>query len=333
MGYQAEKIKAERKMNKFKRILFLLIGLMILALCVISAFLGADTWKYYLNLPNVGTRAEGELRVHFLDVGQGDCTLIELPDNKIMMIDGGNTSEESTTAIMRYLNALKIEEIDYLLITHADSDHCGGLKRVIENKKPKRAFLPVTDETETGAYAEFYKAFLKTDCAWQYSSREVDLSVEGAYTLRFLYPYSLDVDGSPIPPETDNEGSAVVWLDYQGTSVLFTGDAPTATEEKLVRDDLLGVLEYSGVTLSSTEILKVAHHGSSDSTSKEFLEYIGLTHAVISCGKDNLYNHPSSEVCTALTGVGAEILRTDTDGHWIATLFDSGEYSFQKLGK
>ncbi len=333
MGYEAEKIKAERKMNKFKRIIFLLVGLMILALCVFSAFLAADTWKYYFCLPSVGTRAEGELRVHFLDVGQGDCTVIELPDNKIMMIDGGNTTEESTTAIMRYLNALQIEEIDYLLVTHADSDHCGGLKKVIETKKPKRAFLPVTNETETGAYAEFYQALIQTDCQWQYSSREVDLSVEGAYTLRFLYPYSWDTGDSPVPPETHNEGSAVVWLDYQGTSVLFTGDAPKETEEKLVRDDLLGVLERSGVTLSSTEILKVAHHGSNDSTSTEFLEYIKVKHAVISCGKDNLYNHPSSEVCTALTNVGAEILRTDTDGHLIATLFESGEYSFKRLGK
>ncbi|MBQ8308738.1 MAG: MBL fold metallo-hydrolase [Clostridia bacterium] len=335
MGYEAEKIKAEKKMNKFKRRLFLLVLLIVLTLCVIAAFVGAHTWKYYFDLPSVGARAEGELRVHFLDVGQGDCTVVELPDDKIMLIDGGNTSEESATAIMRYFKALQIEAIDYLLVTHADSDHCGGLTTILQEYTPKRAFLPVSEQTDTGAYAEFFEALVKTDCAWQYSNRSVDLSSEGEYpyTLRFLYPYTIDTEGEPISPQTDNEGSAVVWLDYRGASVLFTGDAPKTTEEKLLRDDRLGLLTNTGVALSSTEILKVAHHGSADSTSREFVEYLGVEHAVISCGEDNLYGHPSNEACAALTGARAEILRTDLHGHVIATLSATGNYNFEKLGK
>lgn len=335
MGYAKEKEKADKKMRKYKAWALVCIVAFILVLCVVSVFITAQSWKYKLFLPNVGTREEGELRVHFIDVGQGDCTLVELPDDKILLIDGGNDVDTSTLNVMRYLHALKVDKIDYLLVTHADVDHCGGLSTVLKQYPVGTAFLPVADEQEAGAYADFFNALKTSGCSYVYANRSVDLSQGGTYpyVLRFLYPYTLHTQDGATPPANDNEASAVAWLDYQGTSVLFTGDAPMATEEKLMRDDALGLLEPMHVQLSDTEILKVAHHGSADSTSAEFLRYLGVEHAVISCGEDNLYGHPSTAVYSSLLAEGVEVLRTDKDGHVIATLLFSGEYTFEKLGK
>ena len=329
MGYAEEKKTIERRIKVWKIIALFFVVAVIGALCLFATWYPPETWKYYFWLPQPGTRQAREMRVHFLDVGQGDCELIELPDGKIMLIDGG-ADDESATRIMRYLNALKIETIDYLLITHADSDHCGGLQKVVKYKEVKRAFLPLTNATENEAYAAVHAELMAKGCQWEYSARSVDLSAEGeiSYTLRFLYPYTVQTEQDV----STNENSAVVWLDYLGASVLFTGDAPMETEEKLMRDHRLGLLDES-VKLKETELLKVAHHGSADSTSLSFLQYLGVKQAVISCGADNAYGHPTLEVLSALSAQRAEIYRTDERGNLVWTVSKTGDYAMRALGK
>lgn len=329
MGYEEEKNTIERRIKVWKIVAIFFVIAVIGALCLFATWYPPETWKYYFWLPQPGTRQAGEMRVHFLDVGQGDCELIELPDGKIMLIDGG-ADDESATRIIRYLNALKIETIDYLLITHADSDHCGGLQKVVKYKEVKRAFLPLTNATENEAYAAAHAELMAKGCQWEYAARSVDLSVEGeiSYTLRFLYPYTLQTEQDV----STNENSAVVWLDFLGASVLFTGDAPMETEEKLMRDHRLGLLDES-VKLAETELLKVAHHGSADSTSLSFLQYLGVKQAVISCGADNAYGHPTLEVLSALSAQRAEIYRTDECGNLVWTVSKTGDYAMRALGK
>ena len=329
MGYEEEKNTIERRIKVWKIVAIFFVVAVIGALCLFATWYPPETWKYYFWLPQPGTRQAGEMRVHFLDVGQGDCELIELPDGKIMLIDGG-ADDESATRIIRYLNALKIETIDYLLITHADSDHCGGLQKVVKYKEVKRAFLPLTNATENEAYAAVHAELMAKGCQWEYSARSVDLSAEGeiSYTLRFLYPYTVQTEQDV----STNENSAVVWLDYLGASVLFTGDAPMETEEKLMRDHRLGLLDES-VKLKETELLKVAHHGSADSTSLSFLQYLGVKQAVISCGADNAYGHPTLEVLSALSAQRAEIYRTDERGNLVWTVSAAGDYAMRALGK
>lgn len=331
MSYATEKKKVERKIKRLKRILWAVVLSFVLMLVILSAFYPAATWKYHFRLPEFDMRGEGELRIHYVDVGQGDATLIELPDNKIMLIDGGTDEEGSKLALLRYITALKIKSIDYLLVTHADGDHCGGLKTLVEYIDVKRAFLPVCDLTANQKYADFYAALMKRQCPWEYSTKGVDLSVSGdyGYTLQFLYPYSLSAEEQTTD---DNLFSAVVWLDYKGVSALFTGDAPKRVEERLVQDDKLHLLA-DAVSLSSTEILKVSHHGSGDATSEEFVEYLNVEHAMISCGKDNAYGHPASTVCENLAAVGAEIHRSDVHGSVIATIAIDGTYAVERLGK
>lgn len=323
MGYRAQKIKTERKKRRLKIILLCVLVFLLLGVCIFHLFIPIREWKYRVHKPDVSKRGEGELRLHFLDVGQGDATLIELPDGKVAFIDGGRDDDKSKKNILRYLNALDIDTIDYLIVTHTDADHCGALKTVVEQKTILNAYLPATYDKEDQTYAGFYTALAKTGCLLKTSSRRVSLSINGdmPYTFAFLYPYG----------DESKDVSSVVWLDYMGVSTLLMGDADTQTEEILVRDDKdLHILSAYGVTLSETEILRVGHHGSSYSSSREFLDYINVETAVISCGENNAYGHPSSDVLARLETVGATVYRTDTDGHIVVTVKKDGTYKTEK---
>lgn len=336
MNYAGERKNTEKKIKRIKRICFFVVIFLIVIVSVFCVYVPVSTWKYYFRLPNISKRGAGELRIHFIDVGQGDCIFLELPDGKTMLIDGGNGDSGNTTAILRYLNALEIETIDYLLLTHADSDHCGGLTKVLENKQINRAFLPKADTTVNKKYAEFYNELLQEeDCTWEYSSRSISLNGTGEwkYTLSFLYPYTYDVEKAEQTESKNNELSAVVWLDYQGVSALFTGDAPLETEELLCRDFQLGIFENRGIDLDDTEIVKVSHHGSMYATSEDLLGILQPETAVISCGEKNDYGHPAKEVLDRLKTCGAQTYRTDTQGNIMITATQKGEYTVSVQGK
>lgn len=333
MGFAAEKEKIEKRIAKYKRIAFSCVLAVFLAVCIFSAFVPPDTWKYGFGLPDVDKRQDGHMRVHFIDVGQGDCTLVELPDGKIMLIDGGNGDETNTTALMRYLRRLKIKTIDYLVVTHADSDHSGGLAEVVKRKKVARAFLPKCDVTENVAYATLYTQLTRENVLWSYASRSIDLSTSGeyGYTLRCIYPYTLDVEENTAT-FNNNLSASAFWLDYQGVSILLMSDVPQTVEDKLVMDDTLGAI--SGVSLSATEILKVGHHGSADATGNNLLAHMPtLKHAIVSCGERNLYGHPDKEVCDRLSLANVTMHRTDLQGSIVVTIKANGEYFINHLGK
>ncbi len=326
MGYLAEKIKAEKKHRFWLWIGVCVLTFVILSLCVFSCFFPQGSWKYHLSKPKIAARKEGELRIHFIDVGQGDCTLIELPDGKSMLIDGGDDKSSTKMQVMRYLNALKIDTLDHLVITHTDKDHCGSLEEVFRYKEVKNAYIPHTFEAEDTQYAEVYQSAVEEGCELIKSSRELNLSsAEVPYTLRFLYPYSVEATGEY------SEESAILWLDYMGVGALFCGDADEQIEQIILRDDFLGLYAASGVSLKDTEILKVGHHGSGSSTSQALLERLQTKTAVISCGKDNPYGHPSGETMRRLESIGAEIYRTDQQGHIIVTVKADGTYGVKTL--
>ncbi len=322
MSYRAEKEKIEKKIRIIKIVVLCVVLSILVGLCVFSAFYPPTTWKYYVNKPEVSKRADGEMRIHFLDVGQGDCTLIELPDGKVALIDGGTATESSKETILRYLNALKIKTIDYLIVSHPDEDHCGALRAVLEQKTILNAYLPATNpEDECVAYAGFYKELLEEDCALTYSMRGINMSGDG-YTFSFVYPYSVNIGSA----EDYDGNSSVVWLDYMGVSAIFMGDAEMYTENSLMCEDALGLLKEFGVDLQSTEILKVGHHGSNTSTSLEFLQYLKVKTAVISCGENNRYGHPTETVLENISSAGAGIYRTDLDGTVMISIKSSAGY-------
>ena len=336
MGYRAEKEQEEKKQKIALWIILAVVAVLVVGICIFAAFVPPDTWTYYVRLPKVAARRDGELKIHFLDVGQGDATFLELPDGKTMLIDGGDGSPAATKSILRFLNARQVETLDYLLVTHADSDHCGGLARIMQLKKVKKAYIPTTLPEENVAYAKFYATMIASGCSWEYSSRTSSIESKNdnyPYTLKFLYPYEEMVDPDFPAEVDDNEFSAVCWLDYQGVSALFTGDIPASVEGQLLRDDKLGLLAYGGIQLDSTEILKVAHHGSADSTGAEFLSHLNVETAVISCGVDNAYGHPTETVLGRLNLAGVTAYRTDLNGHISVTVSPNGTYQTSCLGK
>ena len=324
MSYALEKRIRDRKVKTIKRIGFALVSLLVCVGIVISCIYPPSTWQYYFGLPKINARLDGELRIHFLDVGQGDATVIELPDGKTMLIDGGDNQDKTATVILRYLNALDIAELDYLVVTHADSDHCGGLDKIVTHKKIKQAILPKTKETVNAEYASFYAEIMQTDCDVVYASNALNFSVlsgEYPYRLCFLSPSARELGTvETISEDNANEYSAVVWLDYNGVSTLFTGDIPKSVETRLKISAELGLFANFGIALDSTEILKVSHHGSAESSDGEFIEYLGAQMAVISCGESNLYGHPAQETLATLLAKGVQTYRTDIHGGVIVSV-------------
>ncbi len=335
MGYRGEKEKIEKKIGKVKRIVFCIVALFLIALSVFSTFFPPASWKYYFDLPSISKRAQGEMRLHFIDVGQGDCAFVELPDGKTLLIDGGTQTQASKLSIMRHLKALKVSKIDYLVVSHADIDHVGGLAEVVKNIPVSRAFLPKCSITENAEYAAFYAEISKSECEIEYSMRKTTLSSNGEYpyVLQFLYPYTYDVEHGNTEDMESNERSSVLWLDYQGVSALFTGDAPAKTENALILDSDMGLFDVYNVDLTSTEILKVSHHGSSSATTDLFARYLGVKDAVVSCGVDNDYDHPSKRVQETLSTINANLHRTDLHGSIIITVSQDGTYQVERLEK
>ena len=333
MGYAQEKKELDVKKKQIR--FFALLGMVFLAtvFAVINLYVPISSWKYRMGKPKIVERASGELRLHFLNVGQSDCTLIELPDGKIAVIDSGNGSKDSNRALLKQLYALKVKEIDYLIITHADNDHSGGVKELLKYKKVKQVFMPLAtknnfDYDKLLALVIEHEIPYYTACPPDATRPETLISVtdsETPYTFAFLYPTTEMVDNGTKKTE-DNDLSSVLWLDYQGTSALFTGDAPDTTESKLILDDSLGLFERYGVELSQTEILKVSHHGADSATSQAFLDYIHAETAVISCGRDNTYGHPKNEVIERLTGAGVDVYRTDRQGTVVISVDKDGNY-------
>ena len=336
MGYRAEKEKTERKKKLLKRILLGVLLLCIAGLAIFSAIVPPITWKYYVKLPKIDDRSEGELRIHFIDVGQGDCTLIELPDGKVMLIDGGNSAKSTQKKVLRHLNALDIDAIDYLVVTHADADHCGVLNEVVKYKEIRNAYLPFCDPENDSAYAHLFNTLNKNDCHWEYiSSRLKNISSateKYPFNVAFLYPHSDLIDaglaaGEFPSKDKDNYYSAVMYLEYGGIRTLFTGDIPQEIEEVLAQIDSAGLYDNIGVSLRDLDILKVAHHGGKESNSWGFLEYTSPQTAVISCGRNNNYGHPSETVLGRLNNVGANVFRTDVHGSIVLTIRENGACS------
>lgn len=333
MNYAEEKEIVEKKWKLWKRVALIAVSVLLLSLCVFSCFVPADTWKYHFSLPKIRARADGELRMHFLDVGEGDCSLIEFPDGKVMLVDGGDGAESTATTILRYLNALKIKTIDYVLLTHSDADHCGGLDTVLKQKEVKTVYAQKVSPTIHDEYAEFYDAVLEENCEIELLSRGAEIvstRSDCPYTFRVLLPYTKDLEDVEEIKTDTNAFSTAFWLDYYGTSAFFAADIPESCEKRLVQDSKFGLLDVYGVDLTSTEILKVAHHGSASSSSAEFLSHLGVKTAVISCARTNLYGHPAEETCRRLQEVGAQEYRT-YDGHVMITARKNGEYTVERI--
>ena len=268
----------------------------------------------------LAAREEGELRVHFLDVGQGDCTVVEFPSGDAVVIDAGDGSFTNRNHTVRFLKALAPSKLT-MILTHADADHYGGFQALIEAFGADAFYLPAYGE-ETPEYAALLQAVeksgAKTDTMTRY---DVVADGSGAY-LACVSPRSTD-------EEEGNEASSVLYLRYEGVGVLLAGDISAAVERGLVKESALaeGIFDSGGyrVRLEETDILKLSHHGSASSNTEEWLALLSPEKAVVSCGKGNSYGHPAPETLSRAEAAGAELYRTDELGDIVLSVKD-GEY-------
>ncbi|OUM94005.1 MAG: hypothetical protein BAA00_15515 [Parageobacillus thermoglucosidasius] len=260
-----------------------------------------------------------KLLVHFIDVGQGDAIYISLPGRVDILIDGGNNQYGDD--VVAYLRSQYVDDIEYMIATHPDADHIGGLDVVLEAFKVENVYAPKVSHT-TQTYEDFLLAVEKEGLKIKEAKAGVEIVSTAACAAIGCPSGSRMAFVAPVKDYGDdlNNWSAVARLDYGSASFLFTGDAETASESDMIA---------TGQNIRNVDVLKVGHHGSNTSTSQQFLDVVKPAHAVISVGKDNTYGHPSQEVLNRLANAGVKVYRTDESGTIVATS-DGSTITFNK---
>lgn len=252
-------------------------------------------------------RTQG-LEVTFFDVGQGDAAFVETPENQQILIDGGPTAIilEKLGKAMPFWD----RTIDLVVLTHPEHDHIAGLLEVLKRYHVKN-ILWTGIVRDTAEYKEWQK-LIEQEGANVYIARTGLRIYAGESEFVVLYPFE-DLEGEQV--KNTNDTSIVARFNYGETAFLFTGDASMSVERKLLDRVELSILD--------SDILKIGHHGSKTSISKEFVQAVSPEVAVISAGKDNKYGHPHQEVLDNLDSI--RILRTDLLGD-IKIISDGANY-------
>ena len=286
------KIKSNMKIMKFKhiKIYFLLLLLLTNGMVFYTVF---------------AEKQNNILKVTFLDVGQGDAALIESPTGNQLLIDGG-PSKSILNALGRVMPFYD-RTIDMILTTHPDQDHIGGIPEVIKNYSVGE-YISNGATSTTGTFKELENEIKNNNIKTEIARTGEVIDLGGGAFLKILYP-----DSNPKGTDT-NKYSIVAKLYYGNSTFLFTGDAPTDVELYLAKTD--------GTELKSN-VLKVAHHGSRNSLSPEFLSAVLPEYSVISAGKDNSFGHPHKEILDFLNSIKSNILIT----------FDLGDITFISDGQ
>lgn len=236
------------------------------------------------------------LEVHYLDVGQGDCTLI-LCDGHAMLIDAGDN--DKGTAVQNYLESQGVTELDYAIGTHPDADHIGGLDVVLYKFDCHTVLMP-DFEKDTRTYDDVIQTMKQK--RYKNTLPQVGETYElGSAVFTIVAPGGEYGDNA-------NDYSIGILLQHGGNRFLFTGDAEEASETDMLEN---------GIDLKA-DVFKAAHHGSRTANTEEFLNAVKPDYVVISCGQDNSYGHPHAEVMNRLRAMGISVFRTDEQGTILA---------------
>lgn len=239
---------------------------------------------------------ESGIYVHFIDVGQGDAVLL-VCEGEAMMIDGGSSYDSDLA--YAYLKKLEITHLKYMVATHPDDDHIGGLSGALRYASVERAFCSV-DTYDSIPFENYRKALEKQGVSIEIPDTDEHLTL-GSAEVKVLAPLE--------NLEEINNNSIVIRVTYGNNSFLFTGDAEFSEESSI-----LG----SGQEIKS-DVLKVGHHGSEYSTSSTFIDAVKPSIAVISCEKDNDYGFPKQRVLDLLAKNEIALYRTDLHGDIIVS--------------
>lgn len=240
----------------------------------------------------LATSTLSTLKVHYIDVGQGDSELLQV-NGITILIDTGESDQAQN--LISYLEKQGVTQIDYLFLTHPHTDHMGGAVKIMEHFPVKKVYL--TNKTHTTvSYRKLIETIQKKNIKRVQAKAGVSIS------------FTKNLKGEILAPshtyDDINASSIVMKITYGNTSFLFTGDATIETE-----NDILN----AGYDVSS-DVYKVAHHGSSTSNSSAFLKAINPSICVIEVGKNNSYGHPHKEVKDLLSKLNTKVYRTDLNG-------------------
>lgn len=252
-----------------------------------------------------------KLRIFFIDVGQGDSTLIITPDKKTVLIDGGGSDsfDVGKKVLLPYLLDRRILKIDYVLISHFDTDHCGGILTIMEKVKVKNIII-----SEQAEHSENYERFKKLMIHKKIRLIEVkkgDKIKIGRYSeFKILFPTSRLLSENPL-----NNNSIVAQFNYNNFKMLFTGDIEKLAEQQILKTEKAEI---------RADILKVAHHGSKTSSIPEFIKAVRPKIALIGVGKNNTFGHPNQQTIKNLENIKCRIYRTDLQGEIIIKIDQKG---------
>lgn len=270
---EQNKITSKKKLQFFIVVIFLVANIFL--------------WSMVMR---VDTR--GYLTVAFLNVGQGDAIYIEAPNGNQVLIDGGpgNVILRELGGVMPFYD----HSLDMVIATHPDQDHVGGLPAVLENMNVDNVLISEIS-ADTGAYKTFIENIEKEGARKIIARAGEKIILDEGVVLEILFP-----DRNTSGWET-NTASIVARLSYGDETFLFMGDSPIAIEKYLIGS--------YGANLKTT-VLKLGHHGSKTSSSREFLSIVEPEYGIISSGKDNKYGHPHKEVESLLNSLGTKQLNT-----------------------
>lgn len=282
--------------KKIRKIISITIGIIIVLFILLNGdFISNATASVSnINNSNENNNVDGSLSVHFIDVGQGDCIYINQGEYN-MLIDAGNN--EDGEKLVSYLKSLNVNGFDYVIGTHPHEDHIGGMDDIINNFEIENYYMPDKLST-TKTFEDVLDALDAKGLSYNVPKIDDEFKL-GDATFKVIYSGD---DTNDI-----NDSSIVLKMTYGDNSFLFTGDATSNVEEIILNKDI------------KSDVLKVAHHGSSYSSTTEFLDKVDPKYAIISVGTNNSYNHPASITLQKLSNRDITVYRTDLDGTIIFT--------------
>ena len=256
-----------------------------------------------------GCAAEKLFSVHIIDVGQGDSIFIQTLEDKRILIDAGD--EEAEHTVYSYLKRRGVKKIDVLIATHPDTDHIGSMDYIIDKFKISHFYMPDA-KTDSEAFYNLLDSCRDKNLKIEYLTKGDVLKIDSSTTMEILSPSTIT--------DKNNLNSIVSLLNYKGYEFLFTGDAEKENESEIL----------SSCNLPDIEFLKAGHHGSSSSSTDEFIAKLKPDAVAISCGYNNDYGHPHRSVLDTFRENGSVVYRTDKNGTLVFYCDENGIFTKKK---